>query len=338
MVGEFIMKTKGISLQTLCAPCNCHCRYCLLSWEKNPVGLPYEESEEFAQSFYAWIKTNRPELEFNFSYGYSMDMPQMFRAIDFMNSIGSIGGKLMQFDGMRFREENEIISLMHKLCEHGIEHLNFTFYGTRDYHNKFCGRSGDYEYMLLLIEATQKEGIEVSCGIPATHENASQIDQLSECLRECGVTQQRLFVPHEEGRGATLANIRLSAEDLALLPSTKKLLNTNVFKTEAEWCTSESYKQEENRLLIISLTPENIKEYREMGFEALIAHVEKLDDAFYNSTPSFMELAEKYGNPSSTLLYSQRDMYNHFQRLYIKDHGLDIYDVTDERYSGSRRY
>ena len=38
------------------------------------------------------------------------------------------------------------------------------------------------------------------------------------------------------------------------------------------------------------------------------------------------------------VLYSQRDMYNHFQRLYIKDHGLDIYDVTDERYSGSRRY
>ena len=81
MVGEFIMKTKGISLQTLCAPCNCHCRYCLLSWENNPVGLVYEESEEFAQAFYDWIKTNRPELEFNFSYGYSMDMPQMFRAI-----------------------------------------------------------------------------------------------------------------------------------------------------------------------------------------------------------------------------------------------------------------
>ena len=59
-------------------------RYCLLSWENNPVGLSYEESEEFAQEFYNWIKTNSPELEFNFSYGYSMDMPQMFRAIDFM--------------------------------------------------------------------------------------------------------------------------------------------------------------------------------------------------------------------------------------------------------------
>ena len=338
MVGEFIMKTKGISLQTLCAPCNCHCRYCLLSWEKNPVGLPYEESEEFAQAFYEWIKTNRPELEFNFSYGYSMDMPQMFRAIDFMNSIGSIGGKMMQFDGMRFREENEIVPFMHKLREYGIEHLNFTFYGTRDYHNKFCGRAGDYEYMLSLIEAAQKEGIEVSCGIPATHENASQIDQLSECLRECGVTQQRLFVPHEEGRGATLANIRLSEEDMSLLLRTKEMLNKKVFKTEAEWCTSGSYKQEENRLLIISLTPENIKEYIDRGFEALIAHVERLDEAFYNATPSFMELAEKYGNPNSTLLYSQRDLFNHYQRLYIKEHGLDIYDVTDERYSGSRRY
>ncbi len=332
------MKTKGISLQTLCASCNCHCRYCLLSWDNNPVGLSYEESEEFAQAFYEWIKTNRSEMEFNFSYGYSMDMPQMFRAIDFMNSIGSIGGKLMQFDGMRFREENEIVPLMHKLREHGIEHLNFTFYGTRDYHNKFCGRAGDYEYMLSLIRVAQKEGIEISCGIPATHENASQIDQLSENLREFGVVQQRLFVPHEEGRGATLANIRLSAEDLALLPSTKEMLNSKVFKTEAEWCTSSSYKQEENRLLIISLTPENIKEYREMGFEALIAHVEMLDEAFYNAIPSFIELAEKYGSPNSTLIYSQRDLYNHYQRLYIKEYGLDIYDVTDERYSGSRRF
>ena len=100
-------------------------------------------------------------------------------------------GKLVQFDGMRLREENEIISLMHNLREHGIEHLNFTFYGTRDYHNKFCGRSGDYEYMISLVKAALEEGIEVSCGIPATHENAPQIDQLSENLHECGVTQQR---------------------------------------------------------------------------------------------------------------------------------------------------
>lgn len=332
------MKTKGISLQTLCASCNCHCRYCLLSWENIPVGLAYEDSEEFAQDFYDWIKVNRPDLDFNFSYGYSMDMPQMFRAIDFMNSIGSIGGRLMQFDGMRFREKSEIKPLMHELHEHGIEHLNFTFYGSKDYHDKFCGRSGDYDYMLSLVKAAQEEKIEVSCGIPVTHENVAQIDQLCESLDQYGISQQRLFIPHEEGRGATLSGIRFSKDDLALLHNTKELLNTKVFKTEAEWCDGTAYKQEENRLLIISLTPENINEYREMGFDALIAHVEELDDTFYSTTPSFMELVEKYGNSNSTLFYSQRDIYNHYQKRYIKEHGLEIYDVTDERYTGSRRY
>ena len=65
----------------------------------------------------------------------------------------------MQFDGMKFREEPEIISLIHELREHGIEHLNFTFYGTRAYHNKFCGRAGvrfSKEDMSFFREHTRK--------------------------------------------------------------------------------------------------------------------------------------------------------------------------------------
>ena len=58
------MKTSTILIQNLCVPCNCHCRYCLLSWSNKLLGIDYERSEAYAKKFYEWIRENRPELEF----------------------------------------------------------------------------------------------------------------------------------------------------------------------------------------------------------------------------------------------------------------------------------
>ena len=67
------MKTRSIMVQTLCVPCSRHCRYCLLSWNNHPVGADYERSKEYAKKFHAYMKENHPEIQFDFTFGYSMD-------------------------------------------------------------------------------------------------------------------------------------------------------------------------------------------------------------------------------------------------------------------------
>ena len=50
------------------------------------------------------------------------------------------------------------------------------------------------------------------------------------------------------------------------------------------------------------------------------------------------ELGRRYGDPAGARWYSQRDLKRHYRQLYARDAGLTVYDVTDERFSGSRRY
>ena len=83
------MKTESILVQTLCVPCGCRCRYCLLSWDGTAVGADWEQSTRFAQQFRQWLRKNRPELRFHFAFGYAMEHPDLRNALRFLRQIGS---------------------------------------------------------------------------------------------------------------------------------------------------------------------------------------------------------------------------------------------------------
>ena len=116
------MKTTSIMLQNLCVPCACHCRYCLLSWNGQTVGVDYDRSARYARRFHDWVAANRPELSFNFSFGYSMEHPKLFEALAFLRSIGSVSSEFLQCDGLRFRDDDEIEALMQGLTDSGVKH------------------------------------------------------------------------------------------------------------------------------------------------------------------------------------------------------------------------
>ncbi|MBQ9534307.1 MAG: hypothetical protein IJU78_00470 [Clostridia bacterium] len=331
------IKTSSVMLQTLCVPCGCRCRYCLLSWDGRRLGADYARSEALAKRFYEWISRERPALSFNFSFGYSMEHPQLFRALDFMNSIGSVGGRFLQLDGMALREGRELAALLGGMREHGVEALNLTFYGMEAYHDGFAGRRGDFAYLLNTLRMARELGFEVSTGVPLTRESASQADELVRLLRRY-TEVVRLFIPHGEGRGAALEPIRFVREDIGLLSGeTVKLLNRELYRTEAEWLAA-TPPPEKNRALLISLTPENIGRLEQTPFADIIREVERLDEEYYTALPPFAELAAMYGDENGSGFFRLRDLQLKYQRRYIKERGLRLHDVTDERLCGSRRY
>ncbi len=332
------MITRSVMLQTLCVPCACHCRYCLLSWNGKTPGLDYEQSAAYAKAFHQWISRERPGLTFHFSFGYSMDHPQLPRAVAFLNSIGSVTGKYLQLDGMAFRSPGEMAALLNELRENGAESLNFTFYGLPAYHDTFAGRRGDFQFMLSTLGLARTAGFQVTAGIPLTRESAPQAEELVSLLRGAGVERPRLFIPHEEGRGASLSGIRFSTRDAeGLPPALLSLLNQNIYQPESQWMGQRPLPPEENRALLISLTPDNFSRYQAMDFAAVIAEAEALDEAYYSALPDLNGLLSLYGDPQGTGYYSRRDLTHHYQKRYIREHALNLYDVTDERQTGSRR-
>ena len=64
--------TESIMLQTLAIPCRCRCRYCLLYSEGKTNGAELKACDEFAKRFSGWLKENRPEIKFDYSFGYCM--------------------------------------------------------------------------------------------------------------------------------------------------------------------------------------------------------------------------------------------------------------------------
>lgn len=332
------MKTVSINVMNLCVPCENRCRYCLLSYDGKPGGVDYQRSQAYAKRFYDWLKENRPDLSFLFGFGYSMEHPDLLGAIDFCRSIGSATGEFLQFDGMKFRTDVELETLLRQLQTHGIKLIDLTFYGTESYHDRFAARAGDYQLMMRTLEKANEIGLNVAVSIPITRENAGQIEDLLAELGQYRTQAIRCFVPHSEGRGRLLDAVRFSAEDYENLSGhVRSRINTTRFKTEGEWLKS-GFLPNEKRVLTVTLTPENVQFFEGLSFEDTIAYLEKLDDDYYAAIPTVEELAKLYGDPNGHRYYSARDLYLHYQRRYIADHKLEVYDINDERQCFSRRF
>lgn len=322
----------------LCVPCENRCRYCLLSYDGITHGIDYKRSERYAERFYNWLQKNRPELSFLFGFGYSMEHPDLLNAIDFCRSIGSATGEFLQFDGMEFRTDEELEILLSQLKEHGIRLLDLTFYGTESYHDRFAARNGDYRLMMRTLAMANRVDLDVSISIPMTHENVDQLDMLIAELQQHRTNRIFCFIPHSEGRGRWLESIRFSQSDCEKLSDyVRSLVNWSRFKTEGDWLRN-GFLVFEKRVLTVTLTPENVEFFEGLPFDKTITYLEKLDDDYYAAIPPVEELAKQYGNPDGNQYFSARDLQMCYQRRYIAEHNIEIYDMNDERHCFSRRY
>lgn len=332
------MKTVSINVMNLCVPCQNRCRYCLLSYDGKLGGVDYQRSEAYAKRFYGWLRENRPDLSFLFGFGYSMEHPDLLGAIDFCRSIGSATGEFLQFDGMQFRTDEELEVLLRQLKDHGIQLIDLTFYGTENYHDRFAARIGDYRLMMRTLAQANRARLDVTVSIPITHENAGQTDALLEELEQYRTQNIRCFVPHSEGRGRLLDPVRFSAKDYEnLSEKVRGRINTARFKTEAQWLRS-GFPVEEKRALTVTLRPDNVDFFEGLSFAETIAYLEKLDEDYYAAIPAVEALAKIYGDPNGDRYYSARDLYLSYQRRYIADHKIEVYDINDERQCFSRRF
>lgn len=332
------MKTVSINVMNLCVPCQNRCRYCLLSYDGKIHGVDYKRSEAYAKRFYQWLRDNRPDLSFLFGFGYSMEHPNLLGAIDFCRSIGSATGEFLQFDGMRFRTDEELQILLRQLKDHGIKLIDLTFYGTEAYHDRFAARMGDYRLMMNTLAQANKVGLDVTVSIPITHENVEQLDDLIRELEQYRTQRIACFVPHSEGRGRLLDQVRFSEADYEeLSENVRSRINTTRFKTEREWLKS-GFPITDKRVLTVTLRSENVDYFEDLSFADTIAYLEKLDDDYYAAIPSVEELARLYGDPNGQRYYSARDLYLHYQQRYIEEYSIKIHDINDERQCFSRRY
>ncbi len=331
------MVTKSIHILNLNVPCQNFCKYCLLSYDGKTLGIDYERSIKYAKSFYHWLKENRPDLGFTYYFGYSMEHPHLFEVIKFMQETHSPSGRFLQFNGMKIRNDSELNEFMLCLKNIGIETLDFTFYGTEEYHDKFSARKGDYVWMMRALNEALKKGLQVQVEIPVTKENLQQMDALVDVF-SCKNVQIRLFTPHSGGRGACLFSQKITIEDYEGMHEKNKIyFNRNANKTPWEWAQNPP-KEVEFRTLTLSLTPSNIQQLEKQLFEETLLDLERMDEKYFSVIPSFFALLKRYADDKDNRLYSKKDLYFLYRARYIQENNLNIVDITDERFHSSVRY
>ena len=254
-----------------------------------------------------------------------------------MQETNSPGGEFLQFDGMRMRTKAELHQLLGNIKELGIKLIDFTFYGTKDYHDRFAGRKGDFELMMNSLKIALEKGLHVEVGIPITKENTTQIDSLMEMLPADKI-RLFLFTPHAGGRGVTLMNSTITMDDYDRLSSTaKQHFNRKNNKTPLEWLNTD-LPTVENRVLTLSLLPSNIDRLEHLSFENTLKELEMIDEEYYSAVPDFPTLLKLYADSNDSHLYSKKALYLLYRRRYITDNRLTVLDLTDERFSTSVRY
>ena len=331
------MKTTSLNILNLCVRCYNHCKYCLLSWDGKCLGIEYERSVVYARKFYNWLKNTHKDIHFTYYFGYSMDHPDLPNAIKFMQETNSPSGEFLQFDGMKMRTKAELDSLFTIIAELGVKLIDFTFYGTKEYHDQFAGRKGDFALMMDSMEIALDKGLNVEVGIPITKENLSQIDTLLSQLPQDKI-KIFLFTPHSGGRGSYLLDAKITLDDYEKLSSNaKRYFNRNRNQTPVEWLHSgESVPH--NRVLTLSLLPSNIDFLENQTFEDTLKDLEKLDEDYYDKIPDFQSLLERYAATEDMHLYSKKDLYLLYRKKYMEEEKINVLDVTDERFSSSLRY
>lgn len=331
------MKTTLISVLNLCAPCYCHCRYCLLSWDGKCLGIDYDRSIAYARRLHDWLKNTHHDIRFMYSFGYSMEHPNLPEAISFMQETNSPGGRFLQLNGMKMRTTEELHSFFDLIKKQGIELIDFTLYGTEEYHDKFAGRKEDFRLVIDSLNAALEKGFKVEIGIPITKENISQADDLINILPEDKV-KIYLFVPHSGGRGISLAKSKITVDDYENLSAkVRQHFNRSKYLTPSEWRDT-PLPAAGKRALTLSLLPANIDRLEQQSFEDTLKELQKTDEDYYSRVPEFQTLLQLYVDPDDTHLYSRKDLDMLYRRRYIAENNIIIPDITDERFTGSLRY
>ncbi len=327
------MRTIAVGVQNLMVPCGCACRYCLLFSNKTANGADYRRGRAVAERLAEWTKAEEGRPAFtSYTVAHCAEYGEICDNIAFNRHYGAYNAGLLQCNGINIRDEAETERFIEKIKAAGISTIDTTFFGDEFYHDKFAARQGDYDFMLRLMRKAVEHGIVCAPSIAVTEENKTMLSALIDTLEDiAGKGKVNAFLPDYRGRGYMMEDARLTAESYeALTKRVKDVLNLSRYETEKEWLTS-PLPEYTRRVVEVTLRADNIEYIESLSPEELITYVEGLDDAYYRAIPSVNELAMMYGDISNARLYRPRDLYWKWQKRYIRERGLDIYNVTDER-------
>jgi len=324
-MADIHLRDGVLILQWFGVPCHCRCRHCLLFSGARLSSVPYERAAGIAERFAAWRKTlagEAPEVQFGFSYccGY----PELRNYLGFCRDLGC-PVTYMPVNGIRLRSEPEIEEFLAMLADGAVKRVNLTFYGMKEFHDRFAGREGDFDFLLEIARLVPRHGLERCESIYLLADSLAEIPSfLGELDRIPGLASRSMFTCDYRGRAKRLEEQRPTMEDIARLSdSVARFIDRESQRPESDWVhviSSGEAPTKSTRNYLIPIWPENVAELESEECGRILSRLREADDKYHREVPPLEELARQYGDGNGRKVYALRDLEWKWQDAWLADH------------------
>ena len=326
------VKDLCVIIQWFGNPCSCRCLHCLLDSGKRLSTVSFERVKALGEKFLRWRnEQGLNDLVLDVENGYSCDSPEDDEGKHIGKETGAYSWRYLSANGMKLRSKDDLRQYIQKRKEMGISRVGVTFYGMREFHDKWAGRIGDWDYMMLIAQTAAELELERQENIFISKSGIDDMTPLVELLDTIPGHKNRSIFPWDyRGRGKKLEEERVLASQVEALPeNVRQYINQDTkrykryYLSEAEWIkaiNAGNYPRKDKRVYIISVWEDNIDYLEATDCGEILQRMRDEDEQLYRAIPSLPTLAQLYGQKLGKRLYWLRDLEWKWIDLYLKAH------------------
>ena len=252
----------------------------------------------------------------------------------------------LQMNGCLLMPEDDMERLLAEQRRAGYDSLTLTFCGTRELHDRWVSRKGEFDQLLRIARIAARLGYTREEQLFLTRSSIPVLDELLETLDAIpGARTRRIYPVNRIGRACQLDGERMTRALLAgisprALPyvSMKDVLhNGEDFKTQVEWAawteraeqtgrTCAGGSDVRKRSLRIHVTEEALPRLLsgDCGeiFDGHLTRAERV----YRAIPSVAALALEYADPNDDRLYALYELERAWCGRYLEQYHPELED------------
>jgi hypothetical protein len=321
---------KGLRFSLRHAPCAHICRYCLISESRKRSALPFARFEALVHRFHDWRQAERPDLEIGVFVGPSFDYD-----IETLKGVARLrerrGGKfqIVNLGGLRIRSGDALVEWLEERCAAGITGFHASLAGYGEIHDRWNGRSGDFDYQMSILRLGGERGMVRQEKLFLTQNTLPIFDRLLDILDGIpGEISRRSASPFfYAGLATRYETERLTEDDRDRLPERINRLRSGRFDnwlSEREWIPimMETADQPRKLLLKLDVDEANIDYLERASCDEIFAMRERQYQQSYHSIPALDELCARYGDAANRRIYMMsRDVEGRWLDLHARATG-----------------
>lgn len=326
------VKDICVIIQWFGKACSCRCRHCLLDSGKKLSTVSFDRVKALGEQFLRWKDTlSYEDPAIDIITGYSCDSSEDVESAQFCKEAGATSWSYLAANGMELKAKTELEQFLLARKEMGITKVGVTFYGMREFHDKWADRKGDWDYTMLIAQTAAELGLERQETVFLSKSGIADIPHLIDLLDTLPGKNDRCLAPWDyRGRGKQLEDERVLASQVKTLPdNVRQYINQDLknsrrcYLSEAEWISAieaGNYPRKDRRVYIISVWQDNIDHLESTDCDQILQKLRDEDEQLYTAIPSLPTLAQLYGQKSGKRIYWIRDLEWKWIDLYLKAH------------------